>query len=142
MSESDGVGGMSTFAETAAKLKKPRPKLLTKRDAARERDATDRRENLTVKSRSGGRCEVLTIVAFVTALGRDRDVIGRCPLRASHIHHLISGIGRRNVGASIEAAHKLHVCDRCHAEIHGHVLVPVNQTERESAATVRYERVR
>jgi hypothetical protein len=58
------------------------------------------------------------------------------------VHHLKSGIGRRNVGDSISARCKLHVCDNCHSEIHGHVLKPINERDRYEAATVRYERVR
>ena len=118
-------------------LAKPRPKLLDKRDAKRLMNAIDRQQNDEVKQRSGGRCEVLVVLTDVRSGG-----LGRCPLRASHVHHLISGIGRRNRGVSIEARSKLHVCERCHAEIHGHVLKPVNATEREAAATVKYERIR
>lgn len=117
-------------------LAKPRPKLLDKRDAKALRADIDRKENAKVKARSGGRCEVQTLKYFHHGGSQ------RCPLRASQVHHLISGIGRRNIGRSIEAPHKLHVCDRCHNEIHGHVLKPVNQYEREHAATVKYERVR
>ena len=119
-------------------LAKPRPKLLDKRQAKADLAKIDRDENAKVKARSGWRCEVLVILTYIGA----RESIGRCPLRASHVHHLISGIGRRNRGVSIEARSKLHVCERCHAEIHGHVLKPVNATEREAAATVKYERIR
>jgi hypothetical protein len=118
-------------------LAKPRPKLLDKRKAKADLAKIDRDENAKVKARSGGRCEVLVVLTDVRSGG-----LGRCPLRASHVHHLISGIGRRNRGVSIEAAHKLHVCERCHAEIHGHVLKPVNDYEREAAATVKYERIK
>ena len=100
----------------------------------------DRDENAKVKQRSGGQCEVWELRWMRT--GTKRDDYTRCPLRGSHVHHLISGIGRRNRGVSIEAAHKLHVCERCHEEIHGHVLKPINATEREAAATVKYERIR
>ena len=124
----------TAFQQQAAKLKKPRPKLLDKRDARADVSKEDRAENAKVKQRSGGRCEVSELV-------RSRSVF-RCHLRGSQIHHLISGIGRRNVGRSIKAEHKLHTCDRCHEEIHGHVLKPVNETERYDAATVRYVRVR
>jgi hypothetical protein len=120
-------------------IAKPRPKLLEKRDKQAATNALDRSENAKVKQRSGGQCEVRVCRESKQFFGRD---INRCPLRASHVHHLISGIGRRNVGKSITAECKLHVCDRCHEEIHGHVLKPVNATEREAAATVRYERVR
>ena len=115
-------------------LAKPRPKLLDKRTVAREVAKIDRDENAEVKKRSGGRCEVLEVIMSRSTF--------RCCWRASHIHHLISGIGRRNRGVSILAEHKLHVCADCHREIHGHVLNPINATEREDAATVRYKRVR
>ena len=123
-------------------LAKPRPKLLEKRQAKADLAKIDRDENTKVKARSGGRCEVLVVLASATWQAARKDAMGRCPLRASHVHHLISGIGRRNVGKSITADAKLHVCERCHSEIHGHVLKPVNATEREAAATVKYERIR
>jgi hypothetical protein len=115
---------------------KPRPKLLDKRQVKADTAKVDREENAKVKQRSGGRCEVWIIW---DARGGNRRP-DRCLLRASQVHHLISGIGRRNVGKSIEAAHKLHVCDRCHEEIHGHVLKPVTQTD--DATAIRYERVK
>lgn len=113
-------------------IPKPLPRYLEKR-------TEDRAENAKVKVRSAGQCEVTTpcrtapfwIVAVIDH---------RCPRRAAHIHHLIAGIGRRNIGRSILAAHKLHVCDRCYKAIHGHVLTPLNEGERYDAATVRYER--
>jgi hypothetical protein len=121
-------------------LAKPRPKLLDKRDAKAKTAKLDREENAKVKQRSGGQCEVRTVADY-SPRSTWHSNFKRCPFRASHTHHLISGIGRRNVGKSILAAHKLHVCERCHEEIHGHVLKPVNDYEREDAATVRYERV-
>ena len=124
-------------------IAKPRPRMLDKLDAKRAREATDRAENVKVKARSGGQCEVQTLKQVrYGGMSMGRPMAIRCALRASHIHHLISGIGRRNVGKSIEAAHKLHVCERCHDKIHGHVLIPVNQYEREAAATVRFERIK
>ena len=66
----------------------------------------------------------------------------RCKQRAVENHHLIGGIGRRNQGRSILAKHRLDVCKVCHAEITNHVLVPVDGTKKDDAATVRYERVR
>lgn len=127
-------------------IAKPRPRLLEKRERRAKINATNSEENAKVYARSGGQCEVVTVRAFVH-VGKDGPerpclTTTRCRLRASHVHHLISGIGRRNVGKSIEAAHKLHMCEKCHSEIHGHVLKPVNATEREVAATVRWERVR
>lgn len=129
---------MTAFADQAAKLRKPRPKLLSKREAKANVAKEDRAENAKVKARSKGQCEVLY---------QRREVIDgkvraerRCARRAGHIHHLIAGIGRRNIGESIKAPHKLHVCENCHIEIHGHVLTTVNEQDRYDAATVRYER--
>ena len=113
-------------------IPKPRPRLLEKRAAKAAIEQMDMDENRKVKQRSGGRCEVQVI---------GKAIIWRCPLRASHVHHLMGGIGRRNVGRSITAECKLHVCERCHEELHGHVLKPTNYYEREDAASVRYERV-
>lgn len=123
---------------------KPRPKLLDTRKAKAAIQAEDRRENATVKARSGGRCEMLERVRHERIRKDsylDRPLRYSCPRRAVHVHHLISGIGRRNQGASIKASHKLHVCENCHREIHAHVLRPFG-IGRESAATVVYERVK
>ena len=115
-------------------IAKPQPRLLAQRAKKAATAAQDRAESAKVKKRSGGRCEVVCVI--------NEPLERRCHLRASQVHHLISGIGRRNIGKSILAEHKLHVCKNCHEEIHGHVLVPVNAYEREDAATVRYERRR
>lgn len=123
---------------------KPRPKMLDKRAAKADVTRIDREENAKVKYRSTGQCELyeqIDLLGFSSKQGAFVITSKRCRRRASHIHHLISGIGRRNIGASIEAAHKLHLCDKCHSEIHGHVLKPVNATERYDADTIRFERV-
>jgi hypothetical protein len=112
-------------------IAKPRPRMLEKADKRAAVAIISKAENAKVKQRSGGQCEVIEV----------GTTLKRCPLRASHVHHLIGGSGKRNVGKSITAACKLHVCERCHELIHGHVLKPINGYEREAAATVRYERV-
>jgi hypothetical protein len=117
-------------------LQKPKPKMLTKHEARVAVAKQDREENAKVKQRSQGQCEVRQTNVY----SGGKTTVSRCHLRASQVHHLISGIGRRNVGDSISAKCKLHVCDRHHSEIHGHVIVPVNSFEREDAATVVYER--
>ena len=94
----------------------------------------DRAERLECKRRSGGQCEVRELGPTL--------IIRRCARRASQNHHLIGGTGRRNKGRSILAEHRLETCDRCHAEITNHVLIPVDGTRKEDAATVRYERVK
>lgn len=126
-------------------IPKPTPKLIDKKKARADVAAIDRRENAKVKQRSGGLCEVqvrlppserrrvpgeLPVAAFTQCLG----------VAVGEPHHLISGIGRRNVGKSILAAHKLAVCRKCHLEIHGHVLKPENEAHRYDAATIRFIR--
>lgn len=118
---------------------KPRPKLLDKRQAKATVRAVDTDENAKVRARSLGHCEVRTAFYANGKLAKSSWI---CPKRAAHIHHLISGIGRRNIGDSIKAAHKLHVCELHHTEIHGHVLKPTDEATRYKAATVRYERVK
>lgn len=111
---------------------KPRPALLDKRDSAKDQAALDRIERATCHARSGGRCEVIEAC--------DRYVLA-CVRPARENHHLIAGIGRRNRGRSILAAHRIDVCAAHHQEITGHVLQPVGEG-REDAARVRYERRR
>ena len=123
---------------------KPRPRLLDKREREKNTAIIDRVERAKCRARSGGRCEVREVVErkHLTADGYFApDWTIRCLLRASENHHLKGGLGRRNRGASILAAHRLEVCSICHAEITGHVLQPVGEG-REDAATVRFERVR
>lgn len=115
-------------------IPKPRPKLLDKRQAKADVDRIDRQERVRVRARSGGRCEV-------RCYDWGAQQFLPCSRRAAENHHLISGIGRRNRGRSILAAHRLDVCKQCHEEITGKVLVPcVEQAKAECAATVRYER--
>ena len=87
--------------------------LLERRERAAQRRGFDRAENRKVKARSGGRCEVL-----FAPDGRHHDD-PRCNFRASHVHHMIGGWGKRARGISILAKHKQHVCAPCHQEITG-----------------------
>lgn len=124
-------------------ISKPRPKLLDKREAKAKVCAEDRAENAKVKARSGGWCEVSGYHFGDGPIHvAPNGFHWRCRRRGAHIHHLISGMGRRNVGKSIKAEHKLHVCELHHEEIHGHVLKPTSEETRYDAATVRYERVK
>lgn len=126
-------------------IAKPKPRLLEKRAQRAAISAIDKQERATCRQRSGGQCEVIywtvagTVHPSTTPMPQ---VFRRCPRRSSQNHHLIGGTGRRNKGRSILAAHRLDVCDRCHLEITNHVLVPVDGTQKEDAATVRYERIR
>ena len=118
-------------------IPKPRPRLLDKQASKRWLALIDRTERLTCKQRSGGRCEVQVLTGPQSLWN-----FVRCTRRASENHHLIGGSGRRGKGMSILAAHRLAVCSICHHEITNHVLVPVDGTKAEVAATVRYERRR
>jgi len=85
----------------------------------------DERESLKVKVRSGGRCEIKSPE--------------RCERKAAHVHHMISGIGRRARGISALAQHKQHACIQCHA------LITSKKLRRQGSETPRwtdkYERV-
>lgn len=117
---------------------KPTPRLLEKKKADVDLARRSRIEDAKVKRRSEGRCEVI----FVLPDSMPFLPVARCVRPACEIHHLIGGSGRRNIGISMLAKHKLHVCATCHPLITGHVLVPQNFSKRERASTVRYERVR
>jgi hypothetical protein len=113
---------------------KPRAKLLDKRKAKADIAKVDRAERKKCRARSHGKCEVYELTQPFTW--------SRCLRPVSENHHLIGGIGRRNRGRSILAAHRLDICLRCHRDINGCVLVPVDGARKDDAATVRYERIR
>jgi hypothetical protein len=111
---------------------KPRPRRLEKQDRDAARTAIDRRERAKCRARSEGQCEVIEI--------EPHEWSERCSRRATQNHHLISGIGKRNVGRSILAEHRIAICDECHQDISDRVLVPSSWVGREDVATVRYRR--
>lgn len=109
---------------------KPRPSALDRADRRKARAALDTAQNEKVLVRSGGRCEV-DFIGGVSAVAETiwfaqtgEHPRNRCIRRAVHVHHRLSGIGTRARGASALAENKLHVCEKCHSEIHAHVLVP------------------
>ena len=81
--------------------------------------AVDEREHTKVRTRSGGRCEVVELY--------DRDEVGRatwrprCVCPATDVHHLISGRGQRWIGLSSLSTHQQHLCAWHHREITGGV---------------------
>jgi hypothetical protein len=114
---------------------KPTPRRLEKLERRAERDAKDRRERQKCHVRSGGRCEVI----LVTHRPETSEIIQkRCKGRATQNHHLLGGIGRRNIGPSIKAEHRLDTCDDCHAWIEHCIYEPYREDEKLLAATVRY----
>lgn len=121
---------------------KPRPRLLITRETAATQRAKDVKERAKCRTRSGGQCEVIVRITWLDVwVGSPpfaRWAIDRCPRRASENHHLIGGIGRRNRGRSLLAAHRLDVCTTCHREITEHVLKPLSGANRYNAATVMF----
>lgn len=108
---------------------KPRPAKLERADRKSARESKDKAENLKVKARSGGRCEITEwtdwrheAISFIET-GKHPGAFVRCKRRGLHVHHKLSGIGVRGRGASALAANKLHVCQDCHSDIHAHVLL-------------------
>jgi len=65
----------------------------------------------------------------------------RCKQRAEHIHHRFGGNGRRDIGPSMLAQNKLHLCAREHEDERLKRLRPVSWDEADWAATVVWERV-
>jgi hypothetical protein len=119
---------------------KSRPRLLDKRQAKADAARADREQRAICRTRSGGRCEVMEVGVMSINGTRLKSPV-RCTSRAFENHHLIGGLGRRNVGRSRLAEHRLDTCRECHQEITAHVLVPcVEEAQRELAATVRFER--
>ena len=116
---------------------KPKPYLLVKRERKSKKDAKDARERKKCHARSGGRCEVVEVVALPE---QSELKIFRCKKAARQNHHLLSGVGRRNVGDSILAEHRLDVCTLHHSEITNKVIVPCDLDKAKHAATVTYWR--
>jgi hypothetical protein len=94
-------------------LPKGRPAKLAKADKTKDRESRDDAESRKVKARSGGQCEIVL----------SQPTQHRCPRRGLHVHHLLGGFGVRGRGDSALAANKLHVCERCHSDIHAKVLI-------------------
>lgn len=93
---------------------KPLPRALEKKQRTRAMIDIDILESQKVRARANGQCEVRELL-------RDGTVV-RCTRKAYHLHHVLSGWGRRARGSSALAENKLHTCARCHQEIHAHIL--------------------
>ena len=117
---------------------KPRPHLLVKRERKAEKESQNRAERKKCHLRSGGRCEVIIVTHAPEQSG---IFYKRCRKAARENHHLLGGIGRRNVGASILAQHRLDTCTDHHAEINHNVIEPYVFDEAHDASTVKYIQV-
>ena len=114
---------------------KGRPHLLEKRKRKSDRQRDDRAERKLCHIRIGGRCEVVIVTNRPES---STFTVQRCKRPARHNHHLIGGVGRRNVGDSMKAAHRLDVCPDHHREIEDAIIEPYREDEKLDAATVRY----
>lgn len=118
---------------------KPKPYVLVKRERKASVKTEDDRQRAICHARSGLRCEVQEVIPRPD---QSLFVIRRCKGRVVHNHHLIGGNGKRNVGVSILAEHRLDCCLRCHQDIEAGILVPADRDCAELAAKVIYERRR
>jgi len=89
---------------------KPKPRALEKQARLRQKQSVEDTQNARVKARSKGQCEVRE---QFTSRGFAEPTISstrRCHRRASEVHHILGGSGRRGVGESSKAENKLHLC--------------------------------
>ena len=108
---------------------KPRPRALEKIARKRAKQSVEDRENVRVRERSKGQCEVRE--------ARHGYLSRRCLRRASEVHHMLGGSGRRGVGESAKAENKLNCCGPCHDLITRHIL-QVHWTQVEDRAGTHY----
>jgi hypothetical protein len=99
------------------------PKALEKEAKVKKLKKSDETENVEVKDRSKGQCEI-------TWFGKKARTAKRCEKRASQIHHMYGGSGVRARGKSILAKHKQHTCERCHDWITRKILRRIGTEER------------
>ena len=108
---------------------KPCPQVLERQQRRACQQARERRENVVVRQRSGGRCEVV--------LGETR-----CRKPGREIHHLLGGHGRRGWGDSALATHKVHACVD-HHRLMGLKWIEVTWTTPQNpVATLQFAQVR
>ena len=105
------------------KFPKPRPAALQRQDRRKALKKADASENDKVRCRSQGRCEAVEL-HLNTWSKFGSSTATRCERRAIHFHHRLSGIGVRGRGKSALAQWKYHLCQKCHSDIHAHILVP------------------
>ncbi len=119
------------------KFSKGKPRILTKREQKAELTAQDTAERKKCHVRSGKRCECIEVISKPEASAIVRK---RCKGKAVHNHHLISGVGKRNVGISILSEHRIDLCQKCHQDVEGGILRPEKEDDCFDAKTVAYVR--
>lgn len=128
---------MSASSCPDLRFAKGRPHILTKREQKAQLTVEDTRQRKLCHKRSMGRCEVKVVTPKPEA---SLIVTVRCKGKVVHNHHLIGGVGKRNVGDSILAEHRLDVCAACHQSIEAEILVPADRDKATDALAVTYER--
>jgi len=108
---------------------KPFPQVFARQARRACQQARERRENTTVKARSGGRCEVVLD-------GK------RCRRAGREVHHLLGGNGRRGRGDSALATHKVHTCVDHHRLMGLRWIEVTWATPDNPMATIQFEQVR
>lgn len=120
-------------------IPKPRPRALDKQDRTTAKRTRDERESEKVKRRSQGQCEVRMVFTNVVT---GALVMRRCVRRASEVHHILGGRGRRGVGESALAKNKLHQCGICHDLITRHILQGHWTDVNDRAGTITFVRLK
>ena len=87
--------------------KKPRPRLLVKAKARREKIKADTKLRAAVRQRDGNQCQCCHIPVFVAAMN---------PCQRAQVHHIVF----RSKGGADDKKNMITVCAECHALIHCH----------------------
>jgi len=121
---------------------KPRVRALLKQDRLRKKRSVEDVQNALVRVRSKGQCEVRE--QFTSRGFAEPEIVSarRCHRRASEVHHLLGGTGRRGIGESAKAENKQHLCGICHDLITRHILIGQWTHVEDRAGTVTYVRVK
>lgn len=97
-------------------LQKPRPRVLTRADKAREKDRQWTQAKRFVRARDGGRCRV-------------------CGKPGSQAHHIVY----RSHGGKDEPRNLVWTCLDCHRLIHAHVVL-VSYDPKHPAKSIKFTR--
>ena len=121
------VNGDSSATDLA--FPKPAPQMIERQARRACRQARERRENVAVRTRSGGRCEVVLSGT-------------RCRKPGREVHHLLGGHGRRGRGVSALASHKVHTCVEHHRLISLRWIDVTWTTPDNPTASLQFRQVR
>jgi 5-methylcytosine-specific restriction endonuclease McrA len=97
-------------------LAKPKPRVITQRQKAMERDRQYRQATAFVRKRDGGTCRV-------------------CRKPGSQAHHIVY----RSHGGTDEPSNLILTCHECHRLIHAHVVL-VSYDQKHPAKSITFTR--